>query len=103
VRLEAKPAVEAVVPGGVVLRKACCVTPAARDIACLASQNLFLPVPAEIKTKVWSIDRHAFKYLAKRAKQEEQKRLLALFATMPLFDGLNDEYLEQLVAVAHEV
>lgn len=52
---------------------------------------------------MWSIDRHAFKYLAKRAKQEEQQRLKTLFASMALFEGLNDDYIEQLVAVANEV
>ncbi len=49
------------------------------------------------------MDRLAFKYLAKQAKQEEQIRLKALFKTMPLLEGLNDDYVERLVAVSREV
>eukprot|EP00730_Choanoeca_flexa_P001768 TRINITY_DN10774_c0_g1_i3.p1 TRINITY_DN10774_c0_g1~~TRINITY_DN10774_c0_g1_i3.p1 ORF type:complete len:731 (+),score=162.29 TRINITY_DN10774_c0_g1_i3:98-2290(+) len=73
------------------------------ELALLYDCKRTATITAKTKVKVYCINRSSFKWIAKKAKVEEQERLTRLFRKMPLLQGLNENYLSQLVAVTKEI
>ncbi|EGD79535.1 AGC/PKG protein kinase [Salpingoeca rosetta] len=73
------------------------------ELALLYDCTRTATITAKTKVKVFAIDRHTFKIVAREAKLKERERLLSLFQQMPLLRGLNDDYVLTIVDLAKEV